>query len=97
MMIDSIIGGPHGDATLDGRFNSSDLVSVFQVGKCENSEAPITTWAKDIQDAKHPPHRDAGYPELPPSPFLGYRDRTGKLRAWGGSSMRQLVARPYIL
>jgi hypothetical protein len=35
---------PVGDANLDGKFNSSDLVLVFQTGKYENTAAGIPGW-----------------------------------------------------
>jgi hypothetical protein len=34
-----------GDANLDGEFNSSDLVAVFEVGQYEDSVALNSTWA----------------------------------------------------
>jgi hypothetical protein len=44
MLIESILGAPRGDANLDGAFNSSDLVSIFQVGKYETGQA--ATWSE---------------------------------------------------
>ncbi len=43
MLIDSIVGVPRGDANLDFAFNSSDLVSVFQLGKYETVQ--LANWA----------------------------------------------------
>ena len=43
LLIDSIIGVPRGDANLDGAFNSSDLVSIFQVGRYETAQP--ANWA----------------------------------------------------
>jgi hypothetical protein len=34
-----------GDATLDGQFNSGDLVAVFQAGQYEDAEIDNSTWA----------------------------------------------------
>jgi hypothetical protein len=44
MLLDSIVGVPRGDANLDFAFTSSDLVSIFQSGKFETTQA--AGWAE---------------------------------------------------
>ena len=45
-MVASIVGSPLGDANLDGVFNSSDLVQVFQAGGYENPLGTRVGWAE---------------------------------------------------
>jgi hypothetical protein len=45
MMIGDILGSVFGDVTLDGLFNSSDLVAVFRSGKYETAETHDATWS----------------------------------------------------
>ena len=44
-MINEILGTSRGDANLDGRFDSSDLVEVFQAGQYEDNVQGNSTWA----------------------------------------------------
>ena len=44
MLVETILGTNFGDANLDGLFNSSDLVAVFQVGQYEDAIAGNSLW-----------------------------------------------------
>ena len=44
-MVYDVLTTSFGDANLDGQFDSSDLVLVFQVGEYEDSLATNSTWA----------------------------------------------------
>ena len=44
-MILEILGTTYGDTNLDGQFNSSDFVLVFQIGEYEDSIAGNSTWS----------------------------------------------------
>ena len=44
-LIETILGTSLGDANLDGRFNSTDFVLVFQAGQYEDSIPGNSTWA----------------------------------------------------
>ena len=46
MLIKSILGTTYGDANLDGHFNSSDFVQVFQAGKYEDQIFANGSWAE---------------------------------------------------
>jgi hypothetical protein len=43
-LIQSILGTNFGDASLDGLFNSTDLIQVFQAGQYENAVNGDSTW-----------------------------------------------------
>ncbi|MEZ6118402.1 MAG: DNRLRE domain-containing protein [Pirellulaceae bacterium] len=45
VLIFDILGTTYGDSNLDGIFNSSDLVQVFQVGEYEDNAEANSTWA----------------------------------------------------
>ena len=45
-MIFSIVATTYGDADLDGTFNSSDFVKVFQVGEYEDAVVGNSTWSE---------------------------------------------------
>jgi hypothetical protein len=45
-MISSVLRTARGDANLDGKFDSTDLVAIFQVGKYEDAEENNSTWAE---------------------------------------------------
>ncbi|MEZ6117875.1 MAG: lamin tail domain-containing protein [Pirellulaceae bacterium] len=45
MLVQQIIGSPMGDVNLDGRFNSSDLVLVFQASEFEDNIVGNSTWS----------------------------------------------------
>jgi hypothetical protein len=45
-LIDSILGTGPGDAHLDRRFNSSDLVLLFSSGEYEDGIAGNSTWSE---------------------------------------------------
>jgi hypothetical protein len=49
-LIDNILGTTFGDANLDSVFNSSDLVSVFQVAEYEDSPIGNSTWSEGDWD-----------------------------------------------
>ncbi len=44
-LIESILGTSFGDANLDGLFNSSDLVVIFQAGQYEDAVRGNSTWS----------------------------------------------------
>jgi hypothetical protein len=44
-MITGVLGTSFGDANLDGTFNSSDFVAVFQIGEYEDAAVGNSTWA----------------------------------------------------
>jgi hypothetical protein len=44
-MVREILGTDYGDANLDGIFNSSDLIQVFQFGEYEDGVAGNSSWA----------------------------------------------------
>ncbi len=44
-MILSVLGTSYGDSNLDGIFNSTDLINVFQVGEYEDGVPLNSTWA----------------------------------------------------
>jgi hypothetical protein len=44
-MVREILASDYGDANLDGLFNSSDLVQVFQLGEYEDGVEGNSTWA----------------------------------------------------
>ncbi|MEZ6119667.1 MAG: dockerin type I domain-containing protein [Pirellulaceae bacterium] len=44
-MIHDILGTHYGDVNLDGRFDSGDLVLIFQAGEYDDNLANNSTWA----------------------------------------------------
>ena len=44
--VHNIVGSTFGDASLDGLFNSSDLIQVFQRGEYEDNISENSTWAE---------------------------------------------------
>ncbi|MCP4190209.1 MAG: DNRLRE domain-containing protein [Planctomycetaceae bacterium] len=44
-LVRTVLQVPYGDATLDGKFDSADLVAVFQAGEYEDGIAANSTWA----------------------------------------------------
>ncbi|MCA9169007.1 MAG: matrixin family metalloprotease [Planctomycetales bacterium] len=51
LMVTERIGTTFGDANLDGVFDSSDIVVVFQAGRFEDTTATDVTWAQGDWDA----------------------------------------------
>ena len=49
-MIEDIVGTHYGDANLDRRFNSGDLVQVFQSGEYEDAVLGNSTWSEGDWD-----------------------------------------------
>ncbi|MCA9217424.1 MAG: hypothetical protein KDB27_30355, partial [Planctomycetales bacterium] len=49
-LIEQVFGSAIGDSNMDGRFNSSDLVSVFQFGQYEDGIPNNSTWASGDWD-----------------------------------------------
>jgi hypothetical protein len=45
-LVIEVLNSAYGDANLDGRFNSGDLVSVFQVGEYEDGLSKNSTWSE---------------------------------------------------
>lgn len=45
-LVEQIIGTSIGDANLDGTFNSTDFVAIFQAGEYEDNAAENSTWAE---------------------------------------------------
>jgi hypothetical protein len=43
-LLSTILGTGYGDANLDGRFNSADLVAIFQIGQYEDDVVANSTW-----------------------------------------------------
>ena len=44
-LVEQVLHTSVGDANLDGQFNSTDLVSIFQAGKYEDAIAQNSVWA----------------------------------------------------
>lgn len=44
VLVIDIAGSTYGDVNLDGRFNTSDLIAIFQIGKFENSSLGRASW-----------------------------------------------------
>jgi hypothetical protein len=44
-LIETIIGVPFGDSNLDGIFNSTDLIQIFQAGEYEDGVLANSTWS----------------------------------------------------
>lgn len=44
-LVQQVFGTVFGDSNLDGRFNSSDLVAIFQIGEYEDSISSNSGWA----------------------------------------------------
>jgi D-alanyl-D-alanine carboxypeptidase len=46
ILVLDVLDVPYGDANLDGLFNSTDLIKMFQAGKYENPRASNATWGE---------------------------------------------------
>ena len=46
LLLDGILNARTGDANLDGRFDSSDLICVFQSGEFEDAIADNSNWTE---------------------------------------------------
>ncbi len=44
-LVEDLLGTGVGDANLDGVFNSSDMIAIFQAGYYDNLDAGLATWA----------------------------------------------------
>ncbi len=49
-LVHGVLGSSIGDANLDGRFDSADLITIFQAGQFEDSIAGNSTWSQGDWD-----------------------------------------------
>ncbi len=94
-LVRNILGSQPGDADLDGRFDSSDLVRVFQAGEYEDATSGNSTWAEGDWDGDGDfttsdmvlAFQAGGYENLAASPIL----RTPRLRDWNHSPSERRI------